>query len=94
MRTNRRNMTEAEHQEMGKQLHDTRSYLVGLVSRVSSAYGNTAKVAKLTWKALQVVDKLRCQMENHYFQDCPTTADTRVYYRQHRLSMGTQQTGG
>ena len=68
------------HVNLGKELHEMRSMLISQVVQICRAYGSSKKPTKAVEKALQVIDKLRYDMDTQLYLDHPDRANTYVYY--------------
>ncbi len=80
-------LTWAQHELFGAELDRASTELITSLCMLSATYLNGSPQVKLTNKAVDVIDQLRCEMDTRVFHEYPTRDVrilTHVYYRANR----------
>jgi len=78
--TKRQKLSYEQHIAIGKELSEMRNKLITRQVQICKAYGSSKKPTKLADKACDMLDRLRCGMDDQLCRDYPDKFDTHVYY--------------
>jgi len=76
-------LTLEQHKEIGKELHQIRNRLTGLVLKVGDTYPHVSGLYKCASEAVNALDTLRSRLDSQLFEEhreIGTRELTRVYY--------------
>jgi hypothetical protein len=73
-------LTIQRHKEIGARLSEIRDWLVSLSCEVQNTYGKTSRPGRLAEQALLSISRLRHQLDEQCYRDCPKEKDTIHFY--------------
>ena len=63
-----------KHRNTGQKLKELREILLHLSTDIANSYPYASKTCQSAKKAVEAVDKLRCELDSQLFRDCPSEA--------------------